>query len=29
MKDRKKEIGPGLLLAMLDQHGLSKTDLEQ
>ena len=29
LKDRKKEIGPGLLLAMLDQLGLSKTELEQ
>jgi hypothetical protein len=29
LKDRKKEIGPGLLLAILDQLGLSKTDLEQ
>jgi hypothetical protein len=25
--DRKKEIGPGLLGAMLDQLGLSKKDL--
>ena len=28
LKDRKKEIGPGLLSAMLDQLGLSKRDLE-
>jgi mRNA interferase HicA len=28
LKDRKKEIGPGLLKAMLDQLGLSKDDLE-
>ena len=28
LKDRKKEIGPGLLAAMLDQLGLKKTDLE-
>jgi mRNA interferase HicA len=28
MKDRKKEIGPGLLKAMLDQLGLTKKDLE-
>lgn len=28
VKDRKKEIGPGLLAAMLYQLGLSKTDLE-
>jgi hypothetical protein len=28
MKDRKKEIGPGLLAAMLDQLGLTKADLE-
>jgi hypothetical protein len=27
-KDRKKEIGPGLLKAMLDQLGLTKKDLE-
>ena len=27
VKDRKKEIGPGLLGAMLDQLGLSKKDL--
>jgi hypothetical protein len=25
----KKEIGPGLLKAMLDQLGLTKDDLEQ
>jgi mRNA interferase HicA len=29
LKDRKKEIGPSLLKAMLDQLGLTKTDLEQ
>ena len=29
LKDRKKEIGPGLLKAMLDQLGLTKADLEQ
>jgi mRNA interferase HicA len=29
LKDRKKEIGPGLLKAMLDQLGLTKVDLEQ
>jgi len=28
LKDRKKEIGPGLLQAMLDQLGLAKADLE-
>jgi hypothetical protein len=28
LKDRKKEIGPGLLRAMLDQLGLTKDDLE-
>ena len=28
LKDRKKEIGPGLLTAMLDQLGLAKVDLE-
>lgn len=28
LKDRKKEIGPGLLKAMLDQIGLTKPDLE-
>ena len=27
LKDRKKEIGPGLLNAMLDQLGLTKQDL--
>lgn len=27
LKDRKKEIGPGLLNAMLDQLGLTKDDL--
>jgi mRNA interferase HicA len=29
LKDRKKEIGPGLLIAMLDQLGLTKVDLEE
>ena len=28
LKDRRKEIGPGLLKAMLDQLGLSRSDLE-
>jgi len=28
LKDRKKEIGPGLLNAMLAQLGLTRTDLE-
>jgi mRNA interferase HicA len=28
LKDRRKEIGPGLLNAMLAQSGLSKADLE-
>ncbi len=28
LKDRKKEIGPGLLKAMLEQLGLDKQDLE-
>ena len=28
LKDRKKEIGPGLLNAMLSQLGLTKADLE-
>ena len=28
LKDRRKEIGPGLLAAMLDQFGLSRKDLE-
>jgi predicted RNA binding protein YcfA (HicA-like mRNA interferase family) len=28
LKDRKKEIGPGLLRAMVDQLGLRKDDLE-
>jgi predicted RNA binding protein YcfA (HicA-like mRNA interferase family) len=28
LKDRKKEIGPGLLKAMLAQLGLTKQDLE-
>lgn len=28
LKDRKKEIGPGLLSAMVDQLGLRKDDLE-
>jgi mRNA interferase HicA len=29
LKDRKKEIGPGLLKAMLDQLGLTKEGLEE
>jgi hypothetical protein len=29
LKDRKKEIGPGLIAAMLNQLGLTKADLEQ
>jgi mRNA interferase HicA len=28
LKDRRKEIGPGLLKAMLDQLGLARSDLE-
>jgi mRNA interferase HicA len=28
LKDRKKEIGPGLLKAMLDQLGLTRNDIE-
>ncbi len=28
LKDRRKEIGPGLLKAMLDQLGLTRGDLE-
>jgi mRNA interferase HicA len=28
LKDRRKEIGPGLLKAMLDQLGLVRQDLE-
>jgi mRNA interferase HicA len=28
LKDRRKEVGPGLLKAMLDQLGLSRADLE-
>jgi len=28
LKDRKKEIGPGLLAAMLEQLGLTRSDLE-
>jgi hypothetical protein len=28
VKDRKKEIGPGLLAAMLAQLGLTKDDIE-
>jgi mRNA interferase HicA len=28
LKDRKKEIGPGLLNAMLTQLGLARADLE-
>ena len=27
LKDRRKEIGPGLLIAMLKQLGLKKSDL--
>ena len=29
LKDRRKEIGPGLLNAMLAQLGLTKADLEE
>ena len=29
LKDRKKEIGPGLLKAMLDRLGLRRADLEE
>jgi predicted RNA binding protein YcfA (HicA-like mRNA interferase family) len=29
LKDRTKEIGPGLLKAMLDQLGLTRDDLEE
>lgn len=29
LKDRKKEIGPGLLSAMLQQLGLTRRDLEE
>ncbi len=29
LKDRKKEIGPGLLSAMLQQLGLTRKDLEE
>jgi hypothetical protein len=29
LKDRRKEIGPGLLKAMLDQLGLARADLEE
>jgi mRNA interferase HicA len=29
LKNRKKEIGPGLLKAMLDQLGLTRDDLEE
>jgi len=29
LKDRRKEIGPGLLNAMLGQLGLTKEDMEQ
>jgi hypothetical protein len=29
LKDRRKEIGPGLLKAMLDQLGLTKEDFER
>jgi mRNA interferase HicA len=28
LEDRRKEIGPGLLNAMLDQLGLTKADLD-
>jgi mRNA interferase HicA len=28
LKDRRKEIGPGLLKATLDQLGLTRSDLE-
>jgi hypothetical protein len=28
LKDRRKEIGPGLLKVMLDQLGLTRKDLE-
>jgi mRNA interferase HicA len=28
LKDRRQEIGPGLLKAMLDQLGLTRNDLE-
>jgi len=28
LKDRRQEIGPGLLKAMLDQLGLTRDDLE-
>jgi len=28
LKDRRKEIGPGLFKAMLDQLGLTRTDWE-
>jgi mRNA interferase HicA len=28
LKDRRKEIGPGLLKAMIDQLGLTRDDLE-
>ena len=28
LKDRRKELGPGLLAAMLDQLGLTKRDIE-
>jgi mRNA interferase HicA len=29
LKDRRKEIGPGLLTAMLHQLGLTRRDLEE
>jgi mRNA interferase HicA len=29
LKDRRKEIGPGLLKAMLDQLGLKREDFEE
>ncbi|HXW20994.1 MAG TPA: type II toxin-antitoxin system HicA family toxin [Roseiarcus sp.] len=28
LRDRRKEIGPGLLAAMLEQLGLTKNDIE-
>jgi mRNA interferase HicA len=28
IKDRRKEVGPGLLKAMLDQLGLTRDDIE-
>lgn len=29
LKDRRKEIGPGLLKAMLDQLALTRSDIEE